>query len=227
MITTSPLPTEKRGVLLTHISWQTYEQLLRDSADTNSHRSFYDRGALEIVMPTQAHEEAKSVLNSLVERIADEWEWEFRNFGSTTFKNEALSRGFEPDTCFYIQRYGLIRGKSVIDPEIDPAPDLVIEIDITSPSLDRLPLYGPFGVREVWCADAGDAVIIYSFRGDQPVILSESAVLPGMTPADIATFLHAGKASGRVDWVRRVREWARSHPPSAPSTATAPAPTNL
>jgi len=32
----------------------------------------------------------------------------------------------------------------------DPPPDLVIGIDITNPSLNKLPLYAAIGVPEVW-----------------------------------------------------------------------------
>jgi Uma2 family endonuclease len=34
--------------------------------------------------------------------------------------------------------------------EIDPPPDLLIEIDVTNDSLDKFPLYAALGVPEVW-----------------------------------------------------------------------------
>jgi Uma2 family endonuclease len=40
-----------------------------------------------------------------------------------------------------------------IDLNSDPPPDLVLEIDITSKSLDRLPIYARLGVPEVWRYD--------------------------------------------------------------------------
>ena len=33
-----------------------------------------------------------------------------------------------------------------MDPAVDPPPDLVIEIDITDPSLNKLPIYAQMGV---------------------------------------------------------------------------------
>lgn len=207
-------PITERNVLLPRVSWQTYEQILRDSEDSNAHRFYYDRGKLEIVMPSQLHEETKSTLNLLVELIAYEWDWDSRNLGSTTFKNESISRGFEPDTCFYIQRLAEIAGKDTLNPETDPAPDLVVEVDITSPSLERLPLYSKFGVREVWRADADGGVMIHRFdaQGD-PTNETESEVLPGLTAAQITLFLGQNKALGRKDWVNAVRGWAQQHRP--------------
>ena len=211
-------PIIERNVLLPRVSWQTYEQILRDSEDSNAHRFYYDRGRLEIVMPSQLHEETKSILNSLVERIADEWGWDLRNLGSTTFKNESISRGFEPDTCFYIQRMTEIAGKDTLNPESDPAPDLVVEVDITSPSLERLPLYSKFGVREVWRADADGGIAIHRFDAQgNPTDEAESQVLVGLTAAQIAVFLRQNKTLGRKAWIDAVRDWAQKHlPPAVP-----------
>jgi Uma2 family endonuclease len=205
----------ERKVLLPNISWQTYVRLLRDSEDANTHRFYYDRGRLEIIMTSRIHEEVKATLNSLVERIAYEWGWDLRNLGSTTFKNESISRGFEPDTCFYIQRLAEIAGKDTLNLETDPAPDLVVEVDITSPSLERLPLYSKFGVREVWRADADGDVTIHRFdaQGD-PTNEMGSEVLLGLTAAQITVFLGQNKALGRKAWINAVRDWARAHQPA-------------
>lgn len=207
-------PVTERNVLLPHISWQTYEQILRDSEDSNAHRFYYDRGVLEIVMPSQLHEETKSTLNLLVELVAYEWDWNLRNLGSTTFKNESISRGFEPDVCFYIQRFAEVADKDTLDPETDPAPDLVVEVDITSPSLERLPLYSKFGVREVWRANSSGDVTIHRFDAlGEPTDEGVSHVLPNLTPVQIAAFLRQNKTLGRKAWINAVRDWAQGNPP--------------
>jgi Uma2 family endonuclease len=40
--------------------------------------------------------------------------------------------GIEPDYCFYIENWEAIAGKDRINWGVDPSPDLVMEIDITS-----------------------------------------------------------------------------------------------
>jgi len=72
--------------------------------------------------------------------------------GSTTFGREDVSGGFEPDQSFYFsENAGRVRGKKRIDLNADdPPPDVVVEVDVTSPSLDKLPVYARLGVREVW-----------------------------------------------------------------------------
>ncbi len=57
-----------------------------------------------------------------------------------------------------------VSGKARIDLAVDPPPDLVIEIDIAHPSLDKLPLYAA-AVPEVW-RYADNGVTIYRLAGD-------------------------------------------------------------
>ncbi len=120
---------------------------------------------LEIRVLSFEHEQFNRLLADMFTLIAVEMELEFTNAGSTTFNCQDLTRGFEPDTCFYIQHAADIEGKKRIDLATDPPPDLVIEVDITSPSLDKLPIYAAVGFREVWHFDGGRiAILTGSFR---------------------------------------------------------------
>ena len=85
--------------------------------------------------------------------------------GSTTFRREDLERGFEPDACFYVQNEEHVRGKPRIGLNVDPPPDLVIEVDITSPPLDKLPIYAQIDVPEVWRCD-GERLTIFELGGE-------------------------------------------------------------
>ncbi len=133
-------PAEQR-VALHNISWSTYERLLADNETNSAPRFTYDRGELEIMSPSPEHEKLNRRIAQLVLAVADELGVEVEDLGSTTFRREDLERGFEPDSCFYIQNEEKVRGTNCIDPAADPPPDLVIEIDITSPSFSKLPIY--------------------------------------------------------------------------------------
>ena len=84
-----------------------------------------------------------------METIAEELDVKIYPLGSTTFKEPRLS-GAEPDECFYLRRIEAVRGKKRLDISEDPAPDLVLEIDVTSSSENRLQVYADLGVAEVW-----------------------------------------------------------------------------
>ncbi len=53
--------------------------------------------------------------------------------------------GVEPDECFYIRRIESVQGKKRLNLANDPAPDLVLEIDVTNSSLNRLQVYAELG----------------------------------------------------------------------------------
>jgi Uma2 family endonuclease len=127
----------------------------------------------------------------LVEVMAEEIDLDLVNLGSTTFRREDLQRGFEPDSCFYVQNEERVRGKVEIDPSVDPPPDLVIEVDITSPSLDRFPIYARFGVPEVWCYD-GEKVVVYELRNAQYVDVANSLALPWFTSEILTRLVEQG-----------------------------------
>ena len=197
-------------VILHGVSWETYASLLADHKDRSAPRFAYDRGELEILSPSPEHEKLNRGLALLVEVVAEESGIDVYDLGSTTFKREDLERGFEPDSCFYIQNEERIRGKDRINLEVDPPPDLVIEIDITSPSLDKLPIYARLGVPEVWRHDSRRTAILRLERAGYAES-DESMVLPPLTSANLSHFMEGSKSMRRTAWLREVREWMRAH----------------
>jgi Uma2 family endonuclease len=111
----APLSQSEETVLLRNISWRTYEDLLCDFQDHSSPRLAYDRGVLEIMSPSPEHERYNRALALLVEVVAEETDLDIETLGSATVKRQDLLRGFEPDSCFYIQNAEKIRGKTRID----------------------------------------------------------------------------------------------------------------
>ncbi len=201
-------PPEER-IVLHDVSWETYEQLLANYESKTNPRFAYDRGVLEIMILSAKHEEPNRTLALLVEIVAEEFRINVRNLGSTTFKREDIERGFEPDSCFYIQNVGSIRGKEEVDLMTDPPPDLVIEIDITSPSLNKFPIYAGIGVPEIWRYD-GYTLTIFRLESGEYVEAEGSVALPGLTNAVITRFIEESRSLDRLDWLRSVREWARN-----------------
>src|SRR5262249_40127298 len=101
-----------------------------------------------------------------------------------------------------------VRGKEEIDLEVDPPPDLVIEIDITHPSLDKLPIYAAVGVPEVWRYD-GQQLMILHLGKDAYQPSEKSTALPGLTSKVLSQWIVEGRSLERLEWLRRVQLWAR------------------
>ena len=197
-------------VILDRVSWETYERLLRENGDNRNTHFTYDQGMLEIMVLSAEHENYKDIIFLLINAIAEELGIDVVSFGSTTFKRKDLARGFEPDACFYIQHEAQMRGKKSINLNRDPAPDLVIEIDITHPSLDKFPIFAALGVTEVWRYD-GERVGIFLLQAGQYVEQAESVMLPQVTGKLVLEWIDASQQMKRTAWLRLLREWARLH----------------
>ncbi len=197
-------------VVLENVSWRTYERLLQDLADSSAPRLTYDRGVLEIMSPTPEHERLNRTLAQLVEVLAEELEVEIENLGSSTFRREDLERGFEPDSCFYVRNAEKVRGKLRLDLTVDPPPDLVIEIDITSHSIGKMPIYARVRVPEVWRYD-GTTFRIDRLEGDEYVSTDSSVAFPILTVQSASDFLEESRRSTRLGWLKSLREWIGQH----------------
>lgn len=199
--------TLDRVVSLSDVSWETYEHLLADLRDKSAPRMTYDRGTLEIMSPTAEHEEINRAIASLVEIVCEELDLDCRNLGSTTFKRQDIVRGFEPDSCFYIASLSRIKGKLKIDLLTDPPPDLVIEVDVTHSSIDKLSIFSSVGVPEVWRYDGSSR--IYTLESPRYVESTASKALPQVDRLLLDNLIEAHSSRSWPEWVRMVRKSVR------------------
>lgn len=105
---------DTQRVTLQNVSWQTYQALLADAGNHRSSRLAYDRGVLEITMPSDLHEFIKHLLERFIIALTEELNLKVRGVGSVTLDREDLAQAVEPDAGFYIQNASCIRGR-VID----------------------------------------------------------------------------------------------------------------
>jgi Uma2 family endonuclease len=196
-------------VVLKHISWQTYQSLSVDFEREPAIRLTYDRGTLEIRMPLAPHETYKKILGRLIEAATEELDLEIRSLGSLTCSREDLAKGLEPDQCYYIQNEAQVRGIDQIDLEKLPPPDLAVEIDITSSSLDRFSIYADLKVPEIWRYD-GRSLVIYGLVGSEYIMQDRSIALPILRTEDILRFLSLSVSIGENSLIKQFRQWLRS-----------------
>ncbi|MBW4423515.1 MAG: Uma2 family endonuclease [Nostoc desertorum CM1-VF14] len=198
---------EQRTVLH-NISWETFEALLRDTGEDRGSRFAYDCGVLEIMTPLFEHENSKSNFGNFIIALAEELGIEVRSAGSTTLKRKISKRGIEPDTCYYIQNELAIRGKQTLDLENDPPPDLAIEIDITSSSVNKLGIYSTLGVTELWRYD-GQNLKFYQLIEGQYIECKFSIAFPIVSVSEISRFIEQSKSMGEIALLKSFRAWVR------------------
>lgn len=197
------------AVLLRDISWTHFENLLNHLGEHRSTRITYNQGLLEIMVPSPEHEVDKKLISDMVQILLEEMGVEFWPLGSTTFKNSRMIRALEADECFYIEHETNVRGKSRIDLEIDPPPDLALEIDITQRT--RFDNYEKLGVPEFWRFD-GQALEIHVLENGAYIRTDTSLHFP-MIPLveNLPNFIAQASEKGRNATIRAFRSWIKNY----------------
>jgi Uma2 family endonuclease len=166
-----PLVLETQGepdpIVLYNVTWEQLEQLDTILADTGARFTYLD-GILEIMSPpSEAHEEPKSTVSSLVEVFLRETDIRFYIQGSLTQGKKKDGARLEPD-----ESYSIGIKKSV--------PDLAIEVTVNSGGINKLVIYARLKVPEVWFWEDG-MIEIYCLREHgQYEKTSQSELLPDL-----------------------------------------------
>jgi Uma2 family endonuclease len=194
---------------LQDVEWHEFEAIVAELEDRRASRIAYFDRILELRMPLAKHEKAKILLGNMVTILLEELRIPNECFGSTTFKRKDLGVGVEPDDCFYIQNAEQVRDRDELDLTIDPPPDLVIEVDVTSKT--GLSVYQQLGVPEVWRFENGQLLISVLAQGEY----RDSEVSPQfpqfpIVPA-VAEFIIRIRTEGRMQTLISFREYVRSH----------------
>jgi Uma2 family endonuclease len=194
---------------LEDISWDEYEQLLDQLAEWRGMRVSYDRGRVEIMSPSFQHEKFIAFISGVGRVLAEEMDLTVEAAGATTYKQESLLKGSEGDESFYVQNATAIIGKRQIDLDIDPPPDVVVEVDITNESLSKFPIYAAFLVPEIWRYD-GKQARIYHLVNQTYVERDESLSFPVLTAQAMTEFLEQSKTQGQTAALAAFRQWVRA-----------------
>ncbi len=166
------------------VSWNEYKQFV-DGLGDFSLRHTYDGWALEMMSPLKAHDWDKRFIGRIIETIAFELDIDIQCIGSTTLTSAAVERGLQPDESYYIANELRVRGKYVYEPDKDPPPDLIVEVDVTNSSVPRMPLFAQMRIPEVWRYD-GERTCFYHLQKKRTYRqVKYSLAFPFLQPADV------------------------------------------
>lgn len=186
-------------VVLHNVSWQTYQALLADMGEHRATRLAYDRGILEIKMPSKLHEPINRLLERIITTLTEELGMNVLPLGSTTFNREQ-AQGVEPDSCFYIQNSDRVNLED--NEPLDLPPDLVVEVDITSSSQSRLNIYKIMGVPEIWRYNRQGFAILQLREGEY-VECESSLTFPKISAQFLTALIEQGKQAKNQNVVIR------------------------
>jgi Uma2 family endonuclease len=139
--------------------------------------------------------------------LAEELGFEFNDLGSMTINRLDLSKGLEPDSCFYIQNAQPGQGLGTDIPHNLP-PDLALEVDIAHRSDSKLDICHSIGVPEVWLYQR-EQVTIKSLEEGQYIDAQWSRAFPVIGSAQLNQWLEIRRNGTDLTVVRSVRQFCR------------------
>lgn len=142
-------------------TWQDYCALRDSRGDGSIPRIKFRNGEILLMSPLPRHGREAHLLARVVEILLDSENRNYEAFTPITMDIPEVG-GIEPDYCFYIDNWQAAVGKDRIDWQVDPPPDLVIEIDVSTYTAAED--YAPYGVPEVWLLK-NSGLKIYALQG--------------------------------------------------------------
>jgi Uma2 family endonuclease len=184
-------------------SWKDYRELCNSRGDGSIPRIKYRQGEILLMSPLPRHGREANLLADIIKVLLDHQGRDYEAFTPITMDLPEVS-GIEPDYCFYIDNWQLSVGKDRIDWQVDPPPDLAIEIDVTSftSELDFL----PYRVPELWLLKK-NKLSIYLLAADHYELGESSRCFPDLDLSEIIDrcFMVA-KDQGTGAAMRQLRE---------------------
>jgi Uma2 family endonuclease len=157
---------EQRFILPGYYTWEELEKIEALTADAGNLRITYLDGYIEFMTVGEQHEMIKSILGFLVELYSCEIGINIIPVGSATRRAKEKSAAFEPDESYYIG-------------EKKENPDLAIEVNITSGSIDKLEKYKRFNTPEVWFWE-NNQLSLYHLKNDNYEQINQSELFPDL-----------------------------------------------
>lgn len=161
-------------------TWQDYCALRDSRGDGSIPRIKYQHGEIILMSPLPRHGREANILADIVKALLDRDARNYEAFTPITMEVPEAG-GIEPDYCFYINHWQAAVGKNRMNWQLDPPPDLVIEIDVSTYTAAED--YLPYRVPEVWLFKKG-TLKIYALTEDTYQQQSQSQYFPD---ADLPT----------------------------------------
>ena len=158
------------------------------------------RGLITLMTPSRLHENLAEILLHVVDTAGSAVTGASKGLLSTRLRgpDDPPGTGVEPDCAFYVgarargYQAALVEGEAAADAYLErTAPDLVVEVEITSADEGKIERYGAIGVRELWRLRGrkGTRELRVDFLalrpGAAPRPMSASEVLGGLTAGDV------------------------------------------
>jgi Uma2 family endonuclease len=195
------------------VSWRAYKTLVDELSASSPIRIAYDGRNMELMVRGPMHHRHAKWIDRLITAIADELEIPIEDLGETTWQREEADRGIEADLSYFFEPAKIEVLRQAADRESNkvddyPNPDLVVEVDISPPQVDREGIYAALKVLEVWVFD-GQVLSIWRLGADGEYAQADSSGWLGIRADQAVRWLTQEDRQDRKAWTRRLTAWVR------------------
>lgn len=187
-------PVQEKLVTVADVSWEEFKAIEAQLKDNRNVRFSYLSGILEIMSPIgEKHEYVKTTLGYLLEAYMRELGIRFYGRGGFTLEEPGYASG-TPDESYCI-------GSN------KETPDIVIEVIVTSGTINRKELYKPKNVPEVWFWKSNQIKIFRLNASGEYEEVNRSGFFPNLDPALLLQYIgHPDQYDAVAEFVQAIRK---------------------
>ncbi|MEH2030895.1 MAG: Uma2 family endonuclease [Nostoc sp.] len=187
-------PIQEKLVTVADVSWEEFKAIEAQLKDNRNVRLSYLSGILEIMSPIgEKHEEVKTTLGYLLEAYMRELGIRFYGRGGNTMEEPGYASG-TPDESYSINTKGEV-------------PDIVIEVIVTSGTINRKELYKPKKVPEVWFWKSDQIKIFRLNASGEYEEVHRSGFFPNLDPTLLLQYIgHPDQYDAVAEFVQAIRK---------------------
>jgi Uma2 family endonuclease len=194
-----------------NVTWDEYEELLEQVGEATGLRINYDDGTLKVMSLSLEHEKYADFIKRMMSVLSLRLRLKILFSGSTTMRKKKKSKGIEPDAGFYVQTAPVVGARLDLNFEVDPPPDIAVEVDIHHASTKSDSIYAALGVSEIWRYDGVEATILH-LQENNYVEVEASPALPMITSAILTEYLNRLRQEDDFAAITAFDEWLQSLP---------------
>ncbi|MEH2005872.1 Uma2 family endonuclease [Nostoc sp.] len=187
-------PIQEKLVTVADVSWEEFKGIEAQLKDNRNVRLSYLSGILEIMSPIgDKHEYVKRTLGYLLEAYMRELGIRFYGRGGFTLEKPGYASG-TPDESYCI-------GSN------KETPDIVIEVIVTSGTINRKELYKPKKVPEVWFWKSNQIKIFRLNAAGEYEEVNRSSFFPNLDTALLLQYIgHPDQYDAVAEFVQAIRK---------------------
>jgi Uma2 family endonuclease len=195
-----------------NLGWERYLGLLEVRGGKRRPRIIYLDGDAHLVTTTNIHEAMVDRLSMFVREVVVGLDIPCVATRETNFKRQDQDAGVEPDDSFYLANYRSIAakfGEGKIDMDVDPPPDLALEIEYANPAKRAVEILRRLGVPEVWVRKQNGLRFLVLGEDGLYAEAERSLSFPFLSVAEVFEWVERPGMDSSTQWIKELRRWVQ------------------